>query len=60
LLKCRDKKNELLKKYKLGKIQKEEYIKYNRCYRKLIKTEQSKTFKDKMVEAGSDGKKNGK
>ena len=57
LLKCRDKKNELLKKYKLGKIQKEEYIKYNRCYRKLIKTEQSKTFKDKMVEAGSDGKK---
>ena len=56
LLKSRDKKNELLKKYKQGKIHKDVYINYNKCYRKLIKIEQTKTFKSKMDNAGSNGK----
>jgi hypothetical protein len=57
LLKSRDKKNELLKKYKQGKIGKEIYIEYNKCYRKLIKIEQTKSFKEKMADAGNNGKK---
>jgi len=57
LLKSRDRKNKLLRDYKSGKIRKEIYIEYNKVYRKLIKTEQCKKFKDKMKEAGNSGKK---
>jgi len=60
LLKSRDRKNKLLRDYKSGKIRKEIYIEYNKVYRKLIKTEQCKKFKDKMKEAGNSGKKNGR
>jgi hypothetical protein len=57
LLKSRDKKNELLKKFKRGLIRKEVYIEYNKIYRKLIQIEQEKSFKNKMLEAGNCGKK---
>jgi len=60
LLKSRDKKNDLLKKYKQGKIDKKIYIDYNNCYRKIIRTEHSKNFTENMAKAGSNGKKNGK
>jgi hypothetical protein len=60
LMKSRDKKNKLLKDYKAGKINKDVYIKYNSTYRKLIKVEQEKTFKQKMNEASTNGKKSGK
>ena len=56
LLKSRDKKNSLLRKYKAGLIEKSIYINYNKCYRKLIKVEQFKTFKGKLEEAGTNGK----
>ncbi len=56
LLKCRDKKNDLLRKYKAGKVNKAVYIAYNSIYRKLIKTEQSKSFKQKLSVAGTSGK----
>ena len=57
LLKSRDKKNKLLRKYKQGTIPKEQYILYNNVYRKLIKTAQSKVLGDKLVQAGNDGRK---
>ena len=57
LLKSRDKKNNLLRRYKAGTIPKEQYIRYNSIYRKLIKTAQSKALGDKLTEAGTDGKK---
>jgi len=57
LLKSRDKKNELLRKYKQGRVPKVTYINYNKIYRKLIKTEQSKVLGDKLIDAGSNGKK---
>ena len=57
LLKSRDKKNDLLKKYKQGKIDKKIYIDYNNCYRKIIRTEHSKNFTENMAKAGSNGKK---
>ncbi len=56
LLKCRDKKNSLLRKYKAGKLNKAVYVAYNNCYRKLIKTEQLKSFKNKLGQAGTNGK----
>ncbi len=56
LIKSRDKKNELLRKYKAGKINKDVYVKYNKCYRKLIKSEQFNTFKYKMASANNNGK----
>jgi len=57
LLKSRDKKNKLLKQYKQGRINKEVYLAYNKIYRKLIKTEQINAFKNKLNEAGTNGKK---
>jgi len=56
LMRCRDKKNRLLRKYKRGQIRKEEYVRYNNTYRKLIRTEQSKALGDKLVTAGNNGK----
>ena len=56
LMKSRDKKNDLLKKFKQGKINKEVYTKYNKCYRQLIKLEHENCFKKKLVEAGVNGK----
>ncbi len=60
LLRSRDKKNKLLRDYKCGKIRKEVYINYNKIYRKLIQSEQEKSFKNKLSEAGNNGKKNGR
>jgi len=57
LLKSRDKKNKLLRQYKQGRIDKSVYVNYNKIYRKLIKTEQSEIFNDKLKSAGIDGKK---
>jgi hypothetical protein len=57
LLKSRDKKNLLLRKYKQGKINKKVYIEYNRIYRKLIIAEKEKEFKQKMELAGTNSKK---
>jgi exonuclease III len=59
LLKSRDKKNELLKKYKQGKINKKIYIDYNRVYRKLIIAEKEREFGTKLKNAGTNSKKNG-
>ena len=38
-------------------MDKQVYINYNRCYRKIIKQEQISSFKNKMDKAGTDGKK---
>ena len=57
LLKSRDKKNKLLAQFKRGLIDRSVYTEYNKVYRKLIWTEQSKEFKNKMEEAGGSGKK---
>jgi len=57
LLNSKDKKNKLLRDYKLGKIRKEVYIAYNKIYRKLIQVEMEKSFKKKITEAGNCGKK---
>jgi hypothetical protein len=59
LLKSRAKKNKLLKQYKRGEIQKEEYIRYNRIYRKLIYKENEKSFIDKLRSCDGNSKKNG-
>ena len=60
LLKSRDKKNLLLRQYKNGRINKEVYTEYNKIYRKLIKTEQTKVFNSSLSNAGTDGRKNGR
>jgi len=57
LLKSKNRKNKLLKKYKRGEIAKEVYIAYNKVYRKLIMKEQEKAFNEKISECGSDSKK---
>ena len=57
LLKSRDKKNLLLRQYKNGRINKEVYTEYNKIYRKLIKTEQTKVFNSSLSNAGTDGRK---
>jgi len=56
LLKCRDKKNRLLRQFKQGRINKEVYLNYNKIYRKLIKTEQVNSFHDSLQKAGINGK----
>lgn len=56
LMKSRDKKNRLLREYKLGRVDKLVYINYNKVYRKLIQVEQEKAFKTKINEAGTCGK----
>jgi hypothetical protein len=56
LLKSKDTKNKLLRKYKRGLIPKETYINYNRIYRKLIKREQSNAFKSSLNKAGDSAK----
>jgi len=56
LLKSRDKKNKLLRQYKAGQIDKKIYTDYNKIYRKLIKNEQSNKFREKLGEAGTNGK----
>ena len=57
LLKSRDKKNKLLKKYKRGEIDKSEYVRYNKIYRKLVITEQERNFHEKIIESGADSRK---
>jgi len=57
LLKSKNKKNKLLRKYNRGEIEKEVYIQYNRVYRKLIAKETETSFINKIEEAGSDSKK---
>jgi len=56
LLKSRDKKNKLLRLYKRGRIEKEIYTEYNKIYRKLIKSEQTKEFNIKLKDAGTNGR----
>ena len=56
LLKSRDRKNKLLRRYKAGQIDKKIYTDYNKIYRKLIKTEQSNKFREKLGEAGTNGR----
>ncbi len=55
-MKSRDRKNKLFRQYKRGLIPKENYIRYNSIYRKLIKSEQSKTFINQINSAGNNGK----
>ena len=57
LLKSKNTKNKLLKRYKRGLIDKEVYIRYNKIYRKLVTKEQETTFHDKLVKSGVDYKK---
>ena len=57
LLKSRDRKNLLLRRYKQGKIDKKIYVDYNRVYRKLIILEKEKEFAKKMANAGTNSKK---
>ena len=57
LRKSRDKKNKLLRDYKLGRTSKQAYTTYNNVYRKLIKIEQSNVFKQKLTDAGSNSRK---
>jgi hypothetical protein len=57
LLKSKQKKNKLLKKYKKGLIPKETYIAYNKIYRKLVAKEREDTFRKKILESGIDSKK---
>ncbi len=57
LLKSKNKKNKLLKKYKRGEIEREVYVRYNNIYRKLISKEYEATFKEKLLNAGSNSKK---
>ncbi len=59
LLKSKNKKNKLLRKYKRGEIPKEVYVRYNRIYRKLITRENEKNFEEKMTTSGNNSKKNG-
>ena len=47
-MKSRDKKNDLLKKFKQGKINKEVYTKYNKYYRQLIKLEHENCLKKNL------------
>lgn len=56
LLRSKDRKNKLLRQYKLGQIDKKIYIEYNKVYRKLIKTEQANKFKERLGQAGTNGK----
>jgi len=57
LLKSRNKKNSLLKRYKRGEIEKEIYLRYNKIYRKLVLKEQEEAFRDNLVKCGNDSKK---
>ncbi len=57
LLKSKNKKNKLLKQYKRGQIPKENYIRYNKIYRKLILAEQEKSFQKRLEESGTDSKR---
>ena len=49
LLKSKRKKNELLRRYKRGDIPKENYVRYNKIYRKLIAKEHEDKFKEKLL-----------
>ena len=60
LKKSRDKKNQLLKKFKQGKVSRETFLEYNKVYRKLILLEKEAEFKKKLENSGNNGKKNGK
>ena len=57
LLKSKRKKNELLRRYKRGEIPKENYIRYNKIYRKLISKEHENKFKEKLLEPDATSKK---
>jgi hypothetical protein len=57
LLKSKNKKNKLLRKYKRGEIPKEVYVRYNKIYRKLIARENEKKFEEKMTTSGNHSKK---
>ena len=56
LLKSKRKKNELLRKYKRGEIPKENYIRYNKIYRKLIAKEHEEKFKEKLLSSDATSK----
>ena len=57
LLKSKNTKNKLLKRYKRGSIDKEVYIRYNKIYRKLISKELEASFHEKLNKSGADYKK---
>ncbi len=57
MLKSKNKKNKLLKKYKRGEIPKETYTRYNKIYRKLIAREQEIAFKERLIECRENSKK---
>ena len=57
LLKSKRKKNELLRRYKRGEIPKENYIRYNKIYRKLIAKEHEENFKEKLLAPDATSKK---
>jgi len=57
LLKSKNKKNKLLRKFKRGEIEKEVYLRYNKIYRKLVLKEQEDAFKNNLIKSGNDSKK---
>jgi len=57
LLKSKNIKNNLLRKYKRGEIEKEVYTRYNKIYRKLVLKEQETAFKTNLDKSGNDSKK---
>jgi hypothetical protein len=57
LKKSRDKKNEMLKKLKAGKLSRELYVAYNKIYRRLVQAEKDSELKSKLARAGNNGKK---
>ena len=57
LKRSRDRKNELLKKFKQGKISRDIFLAYNKVYRKLILAEKEAEFKKKIITSGNNGKK---
>ncbi len=59
LLKSKNKKNRLLRRYKRGEVEKEVYTRYNKIYRKLVLKEQELAFKTNLEKSGHDSKKNG-
>lgn len=56
LLKSKNKKNKLLRRFKRGEIPKEVYVNYNKVYRKLILKEKESSFHNKLIEAGTNSK----
>jgi len=57
LIKSSNKKNKLLNKFKRGEIAREVYLNYNKIYRRLILKEKENTFKEKLLNTGTNSKK---